>query len=45
MLKFNNKETRRMSMTFFWYVFIVKLERILHLFLVFTVDFEQLDAW
>ena len=45
MLKVNNKETRMMSMTLFWYVFIVKLEHILHLFLVFIVDFEQLDAW
>ena len=33
-----------MSITSFWYVFIVKLEHISHLFLVFTVDFEQLDA-
>ena len=33
-----------MSMTSFWYVVIVKLEQISHLFLVFTVKFEQLDA-
>ena len=33
-----------MSMTSFWYVFIVKLEYITHNFLVFTVDFEQVDA-
>ena len=44
MLKANNKDTRMMSMTSFWYVFIVKLEHISHLFLVFTVNFEQLDA-
>ena len=33
-----------MLMTSFWYVVIVELEHISHLFLVFTVDFEQLDA-
>ena len=44
MLKANNKDTRMMSMTSFWYVFIVKLEHISHLFLVFTVKFEQLNA-
>ena len=33
-----------MLMTLFWYVFIVKLEYITHLFLVFTVDFDQLNA-
>ena len=33
-----------MLMTLFWYVFIVKLEYITHLFLVLTVDFDQLDA-
>ena len=33
-----------MSMTSFRYVFIVKLEHISQLFLVFTVNFEQLDA-
>ena len=26
-------------------VFIVKLDHISHLFLMFTVDFEQVDAW
>ena len=44
MSKTNNKSTRTMSMTSFWYVVIVKLEHISHLFLVFTVNFEQLDA-
>ena len=44
MFKANNKDTRTMSMTSFWYVVIVKLEHISHLFLVFTVDFEQIDA-
>ena len=43
MFKANNKDTRTMSMTSFWYVVIVNLENILHLFLVFTVNFEQLD--
>ena len=33
-----------MSMTWFWYIVIVKLEDISHFFLVFTVSFEQLDA-
>ena len=33
-----------MSMTSFWYVFIVKLEYITHYFLVYTVDVEQVDA-
>ena len=33
-----------MAMTSFWYVFILKLEYITHLFLVFTVDVEQSDA-
>ena len=33
-----------MSMKSSWYVFIVKLEHISHLLLVFTDDFEQLDA-
>ena len=33
-----------MSMTSFWNVFLVKLEHITYLFLVFTVDFEQLNA-
>ena len=31
-------------MTSFWYVVIAKLEYIPHLFLIFTVKFEQLDA-
>ena len=44
MFKANNKDTRTMSMTSFWFVVIVKLEHTLHLFLVFTVKFEQLDA-
>ena len=44
MFKANNKDTRTMSMTSFWYVVIVKLEHISHLFLVFTVDFRQLYA-
>ena len=44
MFKANNKDTRTMSMTSFWYVVIVKLEHNSHLFLVFTVNFEQLDA-
>ena len=44
MFKVNNKDTRTMSMISFWYVVIVKLEHISHLFLVFTVKFEQLDA-
>ena len=44
MFKANNKDTRAMSMTSFWYVVIVKLEHISHLFLLFTVTFEQLDA-
>ena len=44
MFKANNKDTRTMSMTSFWYVVIVKLEHISHLFLLFTVMFEQLDA-
>ena len=33
-----------MSVKSFWYVFIVKLEHISHLLLVFTADFEYLDA-
>ena len=44
MFKANNKDTRTMSMTSFWYVFNVKLEHISHLFLVFIVDFERSDA-
>ena len=44
MFKLSNEDTRTMSMTSFWYLFIVKLEYISHLFLVFTVDYEQLDA-
>ena len=44
MFKVNNKDTRTMSMTSFWCVFIVKLKHSSHLFLVFTVDFEQLEA-
>ena len=44
MFKPNNKDTRTMSMTSFWYDFIVKLKHISHLFLMFTVNFEQLDA-
>ena len=44
MFKAHNKETKTMSMTSFWYIVIVKLEHISHLFLVFTVKFEQLDA-
>ena len=44
MFKANNKDTTAMLMTSFWYVVIVKLEHISHLFLVFTVDFEQIDA-
>ena len=44
MFKVNNKDTRTMSMTSFWYVFIVKLEHISHLFLVFAVNCEQVDA-
>ena len=43
MFKVNNKDTRTMSMTTFWRVFIVKLEHHSHLFLLFTADFEQLD--
>ena len=43
MFKVNNKDTRTMSMTSFWCDFIVKLEHISHLFLLFTADFEQLD--
>ena len=34
-----------MSMTSFWYFVIAKSEYISHLFLVFTVKFEQLDAY
>ena len=45
MLKVNNKDTRTMSMTSFWCVFIVKLEHISHLFLLFIADFEQLDPY
>ena len=44
MFKANNKDTRTMPMTSFWYVVIVKLEHISHLFVAFTVNFEQLDA-
>ena len=44
MFKASNKYTRTMSMTSFWYVIIIKLEHISHLFLVFTVKFEQLYA-
>ena len=43
MFKANNKDTRTMSMTSFWYVVIVNLE-CSQLFLMFTVNFEQLDA-
>ena len=43
MFKVNYKDTKTMSMTSFD-VFIVKSEDISRLFLVFTVDFEQLDA-
>ena len=45
MFKANNKDTSTMSMALFWYVVIVKLEHISHFFLVFTVNFEQLDAF
>ena len=44
MFRANNKDTRMMSMTSFWYVVIVKLEHISHVFLVFIVNFGQLDA-
>ena len=44
MLKANNKDTRTMAMTSFWYVFIAKLEYISHLFQLFTVNFEKLHA-
>ena len=44
MFKANNKETKTMSTTSFWYIVIVKLEHISHLFLLFTVNFEQLDT-
>ena len=44
MFKPYSKDSRTMSMTLFWYVVIVKLELMSHLFLVFTVKFEQLDA-
>ena len=44
MFKANNKNTRMMSITSFRYIVIDKLEHISHLFLVFTVNFEQLDA-
>ena len=44
MFKVENKDTKTMSMASLWYLFIVKSEHISHLFLVFTVDFEQLDA-
>ena len=44
MFKANNKDTRAMSMTSFWYVVIVKLEHISHFFIVFTTKFEQLYA-
>ena len=44
MFKANNEDTRTMSMTSFWYVVIVELEHISHLFPVFTVKFWQLDA-
>ena len=40
MLQANNKDTRTMLMASFWYVFIVKLEHISDLFLLFTVNFE-----
>ena len=43
MFKVNNKDTRTMSMTSFWLLYCY-LKHILHLFLVFTVDFEQLVA-
>ena len=43
MFKINNKETRAMPITSVWLVFIVKSKHISHLFLVFTVDFEQLE--
>ena len=44
MFKANNKDTTTKSMTSFCSVVIVKLEHISHLFLVFTVNFEQIDA-
>ena len=44
MFKAKNKDTRTMSMTSFWYVVIVRIEHISHLFLMFTLNFEQLDA-
>ena len=44
MFKANNKDTRTLSIMFFSYVVIVKLEHISHLFLEFTANFEQLDA-
>ena len=44
MFKANNKDTRTMPLTSFWYVVIVKLEHISHLFVAFTVNFEQLDT-
>ena len=42
--KADNKGTRTMSITSFWYVVTVKLEHISHLFLVFPVNFEQLNV-
>ena len=45
MFKVNNKDTRTILVTWFWYVVIVNLEHISHLFLVFTVNFEQIDAY
>ena len=41
MFKVNDKDTKTLSMTSFC-VFIADLEHFSHLFLVFTVDFEQL---
>ena len=43
MFKVNNKDPRTMSMTSFGYVFIVKLELISYLVLLFIADFEELD--
>ena len=44
MFKVNNKDTRTMPIMSFWYIVIVKLEHISHLFVPFTVNFAQFDA-
>ena len=43
MFKVNNKGTRTMSMTSFWCEFIVKLEHISQVFLLFIAGFEQVS--